>query len=160
MSGTASNRGIVLFANGDGSAGARRLVAGGTILSSLVDIGLAARVVFTVKFQFAPGGVTSFTVRVRLTNTNRFVNLVEPAGPNTGSTDPVFTATPILSNDNNLNPGVAVVDHLYPANFAFDGDLIELAGPLAGSVDVLVTPAGAGPFVNPNDRIKISLDVF
>lgn len=160
---SSSNRGIILAANNDGSSGNLVLPNAGSLASPLqVSIDVSERVVLTLVFGF--NAVTSYTVRVRLKNSNKYGTLAAgKAAPalTGGAVDANLNVpVPVLSvAQNDSNPGVYQIDHVYTPGLTTD--FIELAGGLIGQIavlDALLTTAGGAPAAG--DFAKISVDAY
>ncbi len=157
-----SNKGIVLFANGDASSGAIQLSLSGVGLASVLapNVDTTSSIVISLDFGFSV--CTQYVFRVRLKNTNRFGALAGGSAPPAttgGAVNASFIATPLLSvAQNDSAPAFPLLDHTYTQASGVTKDFIELNGPLAGVLDILVTPSGTA--VGPADFVLVAVDMY
>ena len=162
----ASNAGIIYTGNSAGGSTILVLPTAASIASpGSVIVGVAQRVVLTIAFGFL--NITSYTIRARMKNSNLF----DTSGPAAGWIRPGYKSTaavdanlnvaiPVLSVGQNdpVNPGLQVVDHVYTAAAGVTTDYLYLAGGLAGALDILLTTAGPAPGVG--DYCKVAVDLY
>lgn len=160
-----NNAGIILFCNRNASNGAVLMPNVGTNLDStsatsplVVNIGAANRVVLTVQFGF--GNVTSYTVRVMMSNTNVFNaysgGTASPAV--TGGSTLLVGVVPVLSiAQNDTQPGFQALDHVYTNVTSVD--YIYLPGNLVGQLVVRMTPSTGGNGGNQSDFFTCGVSI-
>lgn len=131
-----------------------------------VMVGVGQRVVLSLAWGY--NAITSYTVRVRIKNSNLFaasgpaVGWLSPGLGNIGQTVDanLNVAIPVLSVGQNdpVNPGLQVVDHVYLPADTPRTDYLYLPGNLAGSLDILLTTAGPAPAAG--DYFKVACDIY